>query len=282
MTQIPHEADILVTGAGGRLGRLLRRAAAQAGPGAPRLVFQSRQAGTGLTWAPGDPLSALPRCETLVALWGSTGGDADALAANARLVPVSHAVATACHARRVFHLSSAAVYGPGQKLTEAAPLRPAADYGRSKCALETAVAALPRDDGIAHGCLRLANVVGADSLAPGLRGTGPVGMDRFADGGGPIRSYIAPGDLLQVLLALSALPPARVPPVLNVAAPRPVRMDDLVRAAGLSLAWRPAPQTAVHEVSLDTARLQNLLPGVVTRDTAAAMVADWAGLEGTA
>lgn len=279
MTQIPQAAEILVTGAGGRLGRLLRRAALRAGLGEDRIAFQSRRPGTGVTWAPGAPLSALPRCETLVALWGGTAGDADALAVNAALVPTSLAVAQACHARRLLHLSSAAVYGPGRAMTEETPPEPTADYGRSKYEMERAVAALPPDDGIAQCCLRLANVVGADSLAPGLNGDTPVGMDQFADGGGPIRSYISPGDLLQVLLGLSALPPAALPPVLNVAAPAPVRMEALVRARGLGPAWRPAPATAVHEVSLDVTRLETLLPGVTSRETAADMVADWAELE---
>ena len=282
MTQFPQAADILVTGAGGRLGRLLRAAARRAGSDGTRLAFQSRQPGADIAWAPGDPLSALPRCETLVALWGATGGDPAALAANSALVATSRQVALACGARRLIHLSSAAVYGPGRGMTEDAPLLPTADYGRSKRAMEQAVAALPADDGMAHCCLRLANVVGADSLAPGLRGTAPVGMDQFADGRGPLRSYIAPGDLLRVLRALSALPPDALPPVLNVAAPAPVRMDDLVRARGRDLAWRPAPDTAVPEVSLDVTRLETLLPGTTACHTADAMIADWAALEAPA
>ena len=282
MTQFPQAADILLTGAGGRLGRLLRRAVARDGAGPLRLAFQSRRPGTGLAWAPGDPLSALPRCETVVALWGRTGGDAAALAENGALVAFSHAVALACGARRLFHLSSAAVYGPGRRMDEATQPQPAAEYGRSKLALEAEVAGLPRTDRIAHCCLRLANVVGADSLAPGLRGAGPVAMDRFEDGGGPIRSYIAPGDLLRVLLGLADLPPERLPGTLNVAATAPVRMEDLVAARGLDLDWRPAPPTATHEVSLDTARLSKILPGAIRHETAEGMVADWAALEAPA
>ncbi|MEQ8924062.1 MAG: NAD-dependent epimerase/dehydratase family protein, partial [Roseovarius sp.] len=241
--------------------------------------FQSRRPGTGLTWAPGQPLSALPHCDTVVALWGRTSGDAAALAENAALVAFGHTVALATGARRLFHLSSAAVYGPGRHLAEGAPLSPVADYGHSKQAMEQEIARLPRTDRIAHCCLRLANVVGADSLAPGLRGSGPVGMDRFDDGTGPLRSYIAPGDLLRVLAGLASLPPDSLPETLNIAAPAPVRMDALVRARGLDLDWRPAPPGATQEVSLDTARLSALLPGAIRHDTAEAMVADWAALE---
>ncbi|MEQ8897751.1 MAG: NAD-dependent epimerase/dehydratase family protein [Roseovarius sp.] len=282
MTQFPQAADILLTGAGGRLGRLLRHAAARDGTGPRRLAFQSRRPGTGLTWAPGDALSALPRCDTVVALWGRTGGDAAALAENGALVAFSHAVAMACGARRLFHLSSAAVYGPGRHMNEATPPRPAAEYGRAKLAMEGEVAGLPRNDRIAHGILRLANVVGADSLAPGLRGAGPVGMDRFEDGGGPIRSYIAPGDLLRVLTGLADLQPDDLPDTLNIAAPAPVRMEDLVGARRLDVDWRPAPPSATHEVSLDAARISALLPGAIRHQTAAAMVDDWAALEAPA
>lgn len=279
VTQFPQAADILFTGAGGRLGRLLQRAARREGSGAGRLAFQSRRPGTGLTWSPGDPLSALPECDTVVALWGRTGGTAAALAENGALVAFSHAVALACGARRLFHLSSAAVYGPGQRMDETTPPQPAADYGRSKLAMEHEVAHLPRNNRIAHCCLRLANVVGADSLAPGLRGDGPVGMDRFDDGGGPVRSYIAPGDLLRVLLGLAGLPPEHLPDTLNIAAPAPVRMEDLVGARGLGLDWRPAPPSATHEVSLDAARLSTLLPEAIRHEAASGMVADWAALE---
>ena len=96
---MPQAADILVTGAGGRLGRLLRRAAVRDGTGGQRLAFQSRRPGTGLTWAPGEALSALPRCDTVVALWGRTSGDAAALAENAALVAFGHTVALATGAR---------------------------------------------------------------------------------------------------------------------------------------------------------------------------------------
>lgn len=224
-------------------------------------------------------MSTLPRAGMVVALWGRTGGTAEDLADNARLVATSHAVARSCGARRLLHLSSAAVYGPGRALDEAAPLCPAGDYGRAKLAMERAVARLPGGEGIAHCSMRLANVVGADSLAPGLAGHGPVAMDRFPGGGGPRRSYIAASDLLRILAGLAALPAGGLPAVLNVAAPDPVDMDALVRAAGLKLAWRPAPKTAIPELTLDTGRLTRLLPRLSYRTGATDMVADWKELE---
>lgn len=273
---------MLVTGAGGRLGRLLRRARARDGSGGVEMIFQSRRRGTGLTWAPGDPLSRLPQAGTVLALWGRTEGTPDDLAENAALVATSHAVARACGARRLFHLSTAAVYGRGGDLCEDSPLAPLSDYGRSKRAMEQAVFRLPPDDGIVHCCLRLSNVVGADSLTAGLTGQGPVPMDRFEDGTGPLRSYIAASDLLRVVLALAARPAEDLPALLNVAAPRPLRMEDLLREAGREIAWRPAPDSAVQVITLDTGRLSRHLPDLAMLSTAKGQIADWKELEAMA
>jgi UDP-glucose 4-epimerase len=282
VAQLPQDNAVLVTGAGGRLGRLLRRAAARDGTGSVPFTFQSRRPGCDLTWAPGDPEQRLPRCGMVVALWGRTAGSADALAENAALVATSQSVAAACGARKLVHLSSAAVYGPGRAMTEQTTPHPTSDYAQAKRAMELAAARTPPGGGVAQCCLRLANVMGADSLAPSLRGTGPVALDRFADGRGPLRSYIAASDLLQVLCRLAALPHDALPPLLNVAAPAPIGMDALARAAGRPIAWRPAPETAVPVVTLDTGRLTGLLPGMDFRRSAEHLVADWRSLEAMA
>ena len=272
---------ILITGAGGRLGRLLRAAQCRDGDAAQDVIFQSRQAGADITWGPGDALGALPSCDMLVALWGRTAGGADTLAQNAALVDLTCDVARACGARRVMHLSTAAVYGPGAALSESSPLRPANAYGRAKCEMEARIAARRAADGpgTRHVVLRLANVVGADSLAPALRAPGPVTLDRFADGDGPRRSYIGPGDVLRVLKQLAGLDPASCPEILNVAAPEPVEMAALARAAGQSIAWRDAPESAVQNVTLDATRLSGLLASGTLSSRPTALIRDWQELE---
>jgi len=100
-------------------------------------------------------------------------------------------------------------------------------------------------------------------------------LDRFADGTGPRRSYIAPGDLARVLAGLARLAPDTLPDTLNIAAPAPVAMEDLARAAGCPVTWRAAPPEAQAEVSLDVNRLAQLLPGAVRHVTPGQMVADW-------
>ena len=279
MKELPQDDTVLVTGAGGRLGKLLRAAARRDGFGAHRVLFQSRAPGTDITWSPGDALSAMPDCGTVVALWGATGGTKDQLAVNAALVETSAAVARACGARRLIHISSAAVYGPGQALREDSPTCPAGAYGASKLEMERAVARLPDDGGFRNCCLRLANVVGADSLAPALRRDAPVELHRFPDGAGPLRSYVAAGDLMHIIRGLAALAPSALPGVLNVASPRPVGMEDLARAAGRAINWHPAPATAVKEITLDARKLLNLLPDTRLLSAPQELIADWLELE---
>jgi len=263
----------LLTGANGRLGRLLRGVwPHHIGPGP---VWVSRHAPADLCWSPDAPLPDCPRCDAVIALWGVTAGDAGSLAQNVALVAHGVRLAHACGADRVLHLSTAAIYGPGRDMREARTPAPVNAYGASKLEMEQAIAALP-SDGLRHVILRLANVVGADSLAPALADpAGGVTLDRFADGAGPRRSYIAPGDLARVLAGLVCLYRRDLPDILNVAAPGPVDMADLARAAGCPITWRTAPPDAQAEVSLNTDRLARLLPGVLRQVTPARMVEDW-------
>lgn len=263
----------LVTGANSRLGLFLQAAWRTDPEITP--VWCARRSPADIVWAPGMDVPDLPRCAAVIALWGPTGGDAAALAQNSDLAQAARHLARACGAGRVLHLSSAAIYGPGMRMHETRDPAPANAYGASKLAMERVIADLPRD-GLRHVILRVANVIGADSLATALRDRiQPVTLDRFADGTGPRRSYIAPGDLARVFAALMRPPEDDLPDILNVAAPEPLAMADLVRAVGHRLVWRDAPASAQPCVSLDTARLGQLLPGVVRCLTPAQMIADW-------
>ncbi|WP_245770575.1 NAD-dependent epimerase/dehydratase family protein [Roseovarius azorensis] len=267
----------LFTGSNGRLGRLLQRAWPDL-PDAPDALWLARRAPADILWSPGMPLPALPACGTLVALWGRTSGDAADLAINSALLTDTLALAHACGAQRVFHLSSAAVYGPGQDLRETDPPAPVGAYGAAKLAMEETIRALP-PEGIRHTILRLANVVGADSLAPALLPQmAPVTLDRFADGAGPLRSYIAPGDLARALAALAVLPSETLPDCLNVTAPEPVGMQDLVEAADRPIYWRAASAQAIQIVTLNASLITSILPLMEWHRTASEMIYDWRGL----
>ena len=277
MTKTPQSNRILITGANGRLGRLLQGAASARGPSSAQLLFAARSGTSDLPAFSAEAIpDDLPPVDMVVGLWGVTSGSAEQLEDNSKLVAATSALAQATGASRAIHLSSAGVYGPGADLNETSPTQPSSDYGRSKLRMEAAVAQL-QGEGIHHCCLRLANVVGADSLAPALKASdgSPVTLTRFDDGRGPLRSYISPGHLLDVLTALAGLTPASLPAVLNVAAAPPVEMEALARAAGREVAWKPVtPQDRQH-VSLSTARLAALLPGLSLHRTAEDMITDW-------
>ncbi|MGK7755220.1 MULTISPECIES: NAD-dependent epimerase/dehydratase family protein [unclassified Roseovarius] len=268
---------ILITGAGGRLGRLLYAARERDDAPDTEVVFQSRGAGRDVQWRPGEPVERLPDCDVLVALWGATQGDAEALSVNVGLVAQSRQVAQVCGARAVFHLSSAAVYGPGAGLTETATIAPLTPYGAAKAEMERRVRNVGA--GMKECILRLANVVGADSLAGALASDKPVTLDRFDGGRGPVRSYIGAVDLLRVLSGLARVESGTLPFALNIAAPSPVAMEDLARAAGKRVIWQPAPEGAVQEVSIDTTRMHRLLPAIRTNADAAALIGELNALE---
>lgn len=266
--------DILLTGAGGRLAERLGPVWG-AGGSALTTVTVSRGHAGDIRWSPGDPIDVLPRCDTIIALWGITAGDPVALNGNIRLAETAHDLALWLGARRVLHMSSAGIYGPGSNMSETtAQPRPATHYGHAKLRMEQRVEQLATNSPVAHCCLRLANVVGADSLAAALTGQNLAQLDRFPDGGGPVRSYIAPGMLARVLAGLAALPPDRLPSVVNVAARHPVAMANLLQAAGRKISWRDAPAEAVQTVTLDVTRLSSALPDVALDADAVAMIKD--------
>ncbi len=224
-------------------------------------------------------MPAIPPCDTVIALWGQVTGSEENLATNARLVAHTEALAEVCGARRVLHFSSSAVYGPGTRLSESDHARPVNTYGAAKLAMEQAVQALsasPRR----HCCLRVANVIGAENQGPKLvKSAGPVHLHRFANGEGPVRSYISPKDLADILRALCDLPPGDLPECLNVTAPQPLSMESIMRAAERPIHWQTAPDHAVQSVTLDGSRLARLLPFLYLSTTADQMIHDWHSLE---
>ena len=258
--------ELLISGAAGRIGRLLR------GPLGARAVMAQRGPGADLDW---DPLAGP---EPLLA-WCRQHGAPAALLQLARGVPddparddaaIGQATITAARAAgigRVLLASSSAVYGHSRATpwTEDEPVDPPGAYGESKRAMEIACA------GPGVTCLRIGNVVGADALLtnPGR----PELLDRFECGAGPVRNYIGPVTLSRVLLALAEAP--SLPPILNLAAPGPIDMADLAQAAGLPVGRRPAEPDAQARITLDLRRLESLVRFADTDSEPATMVAQW-------
>lgn len=281
-----RQHDLVVTGSSGRVGRLL--AAAWAQTGAP-VALQRRRAEalteglSELRWAPLD--GAAPLCDwvkqhgaprAMLVLAGATPGTGRDLSLNRPLAEACLSAARAAGIGRVLVASSSAVYGGGraQPWRESEAVQPTAPYGRAKAEMEEACARW-RARGLEVCCLRIGNVAGADALLLNA-GNPPLNIDRFADGNGPLRSYIGPQSLARVLLALARLPGA-LPQTLNVAAPEPVSMPDLAEAAGLDWRWQPAPASAVARFTLDCRALAALVPIRDTESTAATIADQWKG-----
>ena len=280
----PRQHDLLVTGASGRVGRLLAAVWARdaspvalqyRGPGAPgggpgRLRWELAEGDAPLRdWA---ATHGAPRA--MLVLAGATPGTGRDLSSNHTLAVACLRAARAVGIGRVLVASSSAVYGGGRARgwAEDDPARPASDYGRAKVEMEAACVGW-RARGLEVCCLRIGNVAGADALLLNAA-TAPLRIDRFADGAGPLRSYIGPQSLARVMLAL-ARAPGVLPPVLNLAAPYPVEMADLAAAAGLDWRWTEAPATAVQRFTLDCRALAERVAFSDTESTAAGIAAQW-------
>lgn len=249
----------LILGATGLVGRALARVwPADAAPA----LWQHRpgatppRSGAGLEW---DILKTpLPELATtpsgMIVLAGVTAGDPAALALNTDLAQAAVAAARQAGIGRVLVASSQAVYGTAlPRVSEATPCQPVSPYGRAKLDMEQALAGIA---GVT--LLRVGNVAGADSLLLAASKRVPV-LDRFADGQGPLRSYIGPVTLARVLIRLLD-PELDLPPVLNVASPGLVAMSDLLVAARQPFSWTEAPPSALPRLELDVARLAALVP----------------------
>lgn len=246
--------DLIVTGAGGRLGRILRAAWAEERPPLSP-VWTGRGAGLPVQWDMlADSPEGLPSGAVVLHLAGVTPPCCDpAMRHNAALVPPLLRMCHETGARRLLFMSSAAVYPPGGPWAEAAVLSPPGAYGRSKAQAEALVRAQSH---IPVTILRPGNIAGADALL-GPRGPGEILLDRVpGQKGGPLRSWIGARLLARTLAALCL---RDLPPVLNLAQGPPLPMADLLRAAGLPWRLGPAP-AAIPVATLDVTLLQTILP----------------------
>lgn len=268
----------LIVGASGRVGRLLARAWALAGQ-APTLQHRGAGLSSDLPQLEWHPLSAAPlepgRFRAMIVLAGAVRGE---LGLNAQLAEACGAAAVQAGIGQVLLTSSSAVYGvnSGQACREDTPAQPVNDYGRAKLEAE-AVAKHWRARGLAITALRIGNVAGADALLGGIRPSQPTMIDCFADGTGPVRSYVGPITLADIFACLLG---KDLPPVLNIGAPHPVAMADLAQAAGADWQYQPAPATAYQRITLDCSLLAQHYRFTENQSDAAVMVAEWQSTRG--
>ena len=260
---------LLVLGATGAVGTLLRQVWSIDPPEHTHVIWQARTAQPGMIpFRPGAATDVFGKVDTVLSLWG---GPTD-LPANRTLAIEAQRIGSETGADRVLHASSIAAYLPQiSALREEDPLGNSNAYGMAKTEMEHAVQVAP---GPRRCCLRLGSVAGAESLARALAEDNLIRLHQFASGHGPLRSYIAPADLAKVVLGLTHLPLNDLPQALNVGAPHPVRMEALLATANRAFHWSPAPDTARETAILDTSLLQSLVPLAPNSADPAAIVAD--------
>lgn len=252
---------VLVTGAGGRLGRLLRALWPTQGADA---IFLTRAEWDILA----GPVPDLPKAAVLLDLSGAVRGD---FSLNPRLARRTADV-TRQLGGRLLYVSTASVYpgGPEDMAEDRSPA-PASDYGRSKVAAEAEVFATDPTARV----LRLGNIAGADALLSQRNLVPSVVLDPVSAGPrGPIRSYIGPHMLARVLAEICTLAASDsdLPAILNVAQPGEVAMADLLGAAGMDWVFGPFRAGVIERAVLSTLVLERLVP--VAPATAASVVAD--------
>lgn len=222
-----------------------------------------------LQWDPGAGAEALERWAAAHARPSSMVVLAGATMRSGRDLSLNRAIAEACLAAarnlgipRVIVASSSAVYGDhlDRPFVEEDEPRPVNAYGSAKLDMELACERWAATD-FEVSRLRIGNVAGADAVLSqfGALVHEKICIDRFQDGTTPLRSYIGPGTLADILLELARYP-GRLPGILNVGAPEPVQMGALADAAGLR--WQPRQKEGTRggRITLDCDRLWSLLP----------------------
>lgn len=269
-----HLLNVLITGATGRVGTLLRKAWAVSPPVEFRPVWSSRSVESRpdwIVWDMGsDTLPVLdPPPRAILHLARGTGRDC-------RQVSDIHMDGQALrlaqlHVAPLLIASSVAVYGSSSEMmSERAALSPQTRNGWSKLRQERELS------GADKVCfLRLGNVVGADGLIGASSGN--LVLDR-GDGsdGGPVRSWIGPRTLATVLAHLLALCVSgrSLPQRLNVAQAPALGMAELADAD--QRRWRFSDRMAdVGCVRVDCSLLRSTIGKAIAPAEAAVMVAEW-------
>lgn len=274
MSGFQQKKKVLVLGATGRVARLLRRQVEAKPLENTEFFWVSRRMVPGVdqVYQAGGDVDYLPQCNAVLALWGAVSGGEAALNGNISLAFEAQRIAQACGADRVLHASSSAVYSPSLlPVDEAAECAPRNAYGAAKLRMEQALrGAEPK-----AVCLRIGNVAGADGLLSVIANKPSVTLIRFPDGRGPVRSYLQLATMAQVVDALVRLPVGDLPDILNVAGRAPVSMEELVRATGCDLIWKPAPKGALPVMALDVGRLTSLVELDPPSTDATEIVGEW-------
>jgi UDP-glucose 4-epimerase len=255
---------ILLVGSSGNVGRMVLHHWSQRMGESTSVIAQHRDKNRsdGFFWplleTAGSQLKK-QKISTIICLAGVTPETGVDLALNTTIANNVLKAAYTSGVKRILLASSSAVYGAAQGCRENDANNPVNTYGVAKVKMETACAPW-RGAGLEICCLRIGNVVGADALMKNitrLNGSKPVSIDCFSDGRGPVRSYIGPKTLAEVLFTL-ATQKRPLPETLNVASPHEVYMEELAEAASYPFTFISAPASAHQKITLNGERLENM------------------------
>ena len=283
-TSVPR---VLVTGASGQFGRVLRYGLARHAPDMTVMYHgrTARQMGSGkwqfldvqapvAEWA--DFIAAI-RPDVVLHLAGvihsRNVSEQEMTQINAACTVKIAQAAAASNVRHFFFASSAAIYGVQPeavaRLVEAGPADPVSAYGRSKLAAEQMMAQAALG-GMGVTALRYATTAGSDQLllnALGRQSDTPLTLHRFDNGRGAERSYLGPDDLAHYHMRLfsKGAKGMALPQALNIATPGSVFMDQLLEQIAtcsgqdIPWAWGVPPEGAIKRCVLSTELLDTTI-----------------------
>ena len=286
----------LLLGASGKVGSLVRSAWQINPPDETEIVSQFRKSDKSrpfsdnfLIWDPAKGIKALHQdihqngpYQAMIVLAGTTPASSADLTENSKIAENVLNAALETKIPKVLIASSSAVYGiwKEQPYNEQDELKPVNEYGQEKIHMEE-VCSLHRQKGLEVCCMRLGNIIGADSLSMNMKvqkHDNPIILDKFSDGCGPRRSYIGPGTLSNILADLLKTDRA-LPEILNVASPYPVQMEELLTAAKAEWTFRSASSDASQDVILDCNLLKTYCDLDIKDYSAEIMIDEWKALE---
>ncbi len=283
------ENCVLLVGATGRVGSMLLKCQSN-GTENISLVPQTRTPKflNEVIWDPLKGPENLMRetaesfsVKSMIILAGATPGSGKPMSLNVDIVSACLAAASKSGFKRILVASSSAIYGAsnGIPFTEDAKPRPQNEYGEAKLQMEKCCEPW-RKRGLEICCMRIGNVAGADALMGNFSANrlfSPLTIDLFEDGRGPIRSYIGPRTMYEVLQTLCLMKNAP-PDILNLAAPVPVRMEDIADAAGQNWVGVSKKDNGSQNITLDCSVLSQLHDFDEIDSSPEELVHQWKGL----
>lgn len=280
MGEIQPLPKVLVTGATGRLGKMLQTYWEKEPPLGQDVIWSSRQHANGkhrnwLKWDLSQETTDLPADCIVLHLAAKIKGDAGELSQNTVFAKNVLKSAERAKAKHILFVSSVAVVGTsGFLLSESMLPAPVSEYAKAKFAAEQVFQAAKTNCKVS--ILRIANVIGADALLAAAESGREVILDPVPNQeGGPVRTWIGPVTLAKTLAQLitHVATGNPIPNLLNVACQPPIPMADILNAAGYDWSYGDANPSVNARSAVATDVLSSLVD--MPKVTATSLIAEW-------